>query len=396
MDPQSKILRQDLSLPGLPRYERDCTKLEAMLEAPVTLKLVSETNLNIAGAKDIKLLSECIPNSINPDNDLLGVCGGRNVTVFNVADNRLVQAYEDELDTEDFCALTWGLVSDCETLLPWLFVGTKKGLIKSLDTSEGCFVNELVGHLGAVTELRLRSAEDRLQIFLLTASLDNTVRMWNVLTQVQIAVFGGVLAHSQGVMTLDLHPSLNIFVTGGADSKVMVWSIGDDVVTKMHESTEADRRVMRSHEGIWCSTRQFKTIYDLEPIYETARVHSTIVDCVRFAGNLLVSKAQEGLLVVWKPNTSLWKDGVVVLYTLPIEESFMFPLKFVMFKPLDLLYIGGLHGELRVFSLLTGRKQVGSLRLRSEDLVSRTCICLTGDRGYALSSRLHAFTLDLA
>jgi WD40 repeat protein len=393
MDPHDKILRQDLSLPGLPPEHLRISTQEAEIELQINLRLSDVRKLDPSTATDLKLLSECI-SGVAADSDLLAVCGGHTLSVYSASSHDLLQTYEDELCTEDYCALTWGLVA-APALTPWLFIGTSNGLIKVLDVGQATFINELVGHLGGVTELRVRSAETTQAVFLLSASLDYTVRLWNVVSQVQVAVFGGVLGHSKEVMSLDLHPSTTVFVTGGADCKVMLWQISPQVENSMQDSCEADRRPMMNRSRIFCSTRQFPTLFDREPVYETRRVHRSIVDCVRFAGNLLVSKAQEGLIVVWKPNIFLWKDGVVVLYTLPIDDSFMFPLKFTIFKPLDLLYIGGLDGQLRTFSLLSGKKLIAAFKLGTAGLVSRVCVGVQGDSGFALSNCVQSFKIDI-
>jgi len=49
---------------------------------------------------------------------------------------------------------------------------------------------------------------------------------------------------------------------------------------------------------------KFRPIHDQFPIFSTCEVHSDYVDCVRWIGNLLVSKSTASMIVLWKPDPS--------------------------------------------------------------------------------------------
>lgn len=51
-------------------------------------------------------------------------------------------------------------------------------------------------------------------------------------------------------------------------------------------------------KGVPCAQNQFKTKLVYEPEFSTNLVHKRYVDCVRFYGNLIISKSQDGSIVV--------------------------------------------------------------------------------------------------
>uniref|UniRef100_A0A7S2SUZ6 Polycomb protein EED n=1 Tax=Rhizochromulina marina TaxID=1034831 RepID=A0A7S2SUZ6_9STRA len=48
--------------------------------------------------------------------------------------------------------------------------------------------------------------------------------------------------------------------------------------------------------------QRFRTIFEQFPIFSSAKIHSDYVDCVRWVGNMLLSKSTASKIVLWKPD----------------------------------------------------------------------------------------------
>ena len=118
--------------------------------------------------------------------------GANQATVYRIADQgsaEPVQSFVDHDKFEKFYSCEW-TSSDEDT--PLLIVAGLRGIIKVINcvTFEICAL--LVGHGNAVNDVKAHPVDNSL---ILSASKDESVRLWNIQTCVCIAVFAGDKGH---------------------------------------------------------------------------------------------------------------------------------------------------------------------------------------------------------
>jgi len=148
----------------------------------------------------------------------------------------------------------------------------------------------------------------------LSASKDESIRLWNVYTSCCIAIFAGDQGHRDEVLSIDIHLLGNVFVSCGMDNTVKVWSLqgtshaGNRVARAIDQSydsgTKAGCGTDNVHPGplsallpadpsdshgdnssgsaAASSKKRFQTLLEQFPLFSTSHVHSDYVDCVRW------------------------------------------------------------------------------------------------------------------
>ncbi len=95
---------------------------------------------------------------------------------------------------------------------------------------------------------------------LISASKDESLRLWNVQNAQCIAIFAGHYGHRDAVLSVDWHPLGKAFVSSGMDETIKIWSLEGDQVRR---AMETDKR----QDGT------FRTAYEQLPIFSTAMIH---------------------------------------------------------------------------------------------------------------------------
>lgn len=238
--------------------------------------------------------------------------GGRCVTVYGMYPDGIdpIQSFTDQDTEEDLYAVCWTL--DMATLSVLLVAGGKRGPIKVLDSHRMQAHCVLHGHGDAVNDIRAHPTDPAL---VLSASKDESVRLWNVLGRCCVAVFAGERGHASEVLAGDFHPLGNCFASAGMDNTVKVWPLDGPLVaeaiaasyTHAVEAAEAAARAVGPERE--SGTRPLGTPVPAPalcqfPVYSTDAVHSDYVDSCAFLGNLLVSRSTDSRLLLWCPDVS--------------------------------------------------------------------------------------------
>jgi len=137
----------------------------------------------------------------------------------------------------------------------------------------------LIGHGGDVNDLAISPTNPQI---LASASEDHTVRLWSLQPahkrQPCAVIYAGD-GHRDTILTIAFHANGRYLLSGGQDHVVNLWTVPE---------------LPEAHTG---GNKPTKIHY---PHFSTSELHSNIVDCVAFHGDLILSKAlHEHCIVLW-------------------------------------------------------------------------------------------------
>jgi len=204
-----------------------------------------------------------------------------------------------------------------------LLVAGKRGIVKVLDTVRRSLILTLSGHGDEIYDMKFSPTIDDKgsEWLLLTASKDESLRLWNVQSATCVAIFAGHDAHRDAVLTCGWHPLGKRFCSGGMDNSVKVWSLESDEMMHAIEESWKTQPITKKDTATSAPRPQstykvFKTLYEQTPIFSTSKVHLDYCDCVQFVGNLVLSKSINDVVILWKPifSDSQLKNNVLINY----------------------------------------------------------------------------------
>lgn len=170
------------------------------------------------------------------DYPVLATCGGPSVRVYAAtpAKTRLLQAYLDEDNTEAYYAVGWTYNADGRGS-HWVVVGGRKGILRVIDVTGRSGVAALAGHGEAINDVAVHPSDPAL---VLTASRDESLRLWNVRSRSCVAIFGGEGGHRGDVLYCAWDTFGNRFASTGHDNSVKIWGV-DGLEGAVEESHKA-------------------------------------------------------------------------------------------------------------------------------------------------------------
>lgn len=193
----------------------------------------------------------------------------------------------DPDESEIYYALDWSfrkIEPESELLLAAAGNAMK---IHIINVSQGKIEHTLNGHMDEVYDLKFHPF---IKCLLLSASKDCSIRLWNIESKTQVAIYAGVDAHFGGVNCIDWHSSGEIFASGGMDYCVKLWKITPEVNEHIKQSMTWTPETKKFPKTVCLAT------------FSTSKVHKSYVDCVKFYGNLLITKSVYEGIYLWLPN----------------------------------------------------------------------------------------------
>jgi len=270
----------------------------------------------------------------------LATCGSSIVFIYEV--NKLNHSlivklsYNDQDSNENFYCLEY---SECNNTSPLLLIAGKNGIIKGINCINYELEIILQGHGNSINDLKVHPVDDGL---LLSASKDESIRLWNLRTSVCIAIFAGILGHRGEVLSIDIHLEGNCFVSAGMDS-IKIWNLEDPDLSHTIDLSYTEPR--RQNNLV------FLTHSQQQPLYSTESLHRDYVDCVRFYGNFILSKSIKNRVVLWLPDRMRYKEAAVILREYTTTECGSWFTRFGICESLDIFALGNTEGKISIFSI---------------------------------------------
>ncbi|KAK6002275.1 hypothetical protein QM012_001913 [Aureobasidium pullulans] len=196
---------------------------------------------------------------------------------------------EDPDEDSSLNSVAWSV--DTDTGEPLICVaGSGSKNIKIFNVVTGEVVRILYGHGGAINDLVTSPVSPQI---LASCSGDYTIRIWNLDARYRRQPCAAILSgegHRQTILSIAFHDNGRWLLSGGQDTMICLWSLP----TVPDENAGTDKPTV--------------VVY---PHFASIGMHSDYVDCVRFWGDLILSKASTGNNIkVTRGEIMLWKiDG---------------------------------------------------------------------------------------
>mmetsp|Transcript_31858 Transcript_31858/g.40880 ORF Transcript_31858/g.40880 Transcript_31858/m.40880 type:complete len:394 (+) Transcript_31858:25-1206(+) len=273
----------------------------------------------------------------------LATTGGSHVSIYKLTPPEeggldVVQVYCDSNQEEVFYSCAWTTHPD--TMEPLLACGGLSGLIKIINTAISGLEEILVGHGNAINDIKFHPVD--LSI-LLTASKDETLRLWNIRTSVCIAIFSGEKGHRDEVLSMDFHILGNVFASSGMDNSIKIWNLEQVKIKNAIKASYVQPRPSAS-----CA---FRTEFQQFPDFSTSNVHSDYVDCVRWVGNLILSKSTHNKIILWKPDLSRGDSSVIILREYAFPDCNLWYVRFNLDSDLRKMAVGNKSGRVFIWDV---------------------------------------------
>lgn len=215
--------------------------------------------------------------------------GSNRITVYKIIDDEIVPVlcFADPNKSEKFYCCTWAIdFKDNEVVL---LAAGNMGIIRIISPSSSQSIKYLSGHGGAINDLKVSPINQEL---VLSASKDHSLRLWNIRTEVCIAIFGGVEGHRDEVLSCDFHCTGNMIASCGMDHSLKLWNFTAEVRAAIEKSKTFNDLTTK---------HSFPTVRKHFPTFSTRDIHRNYVDCVAWYGNFILSKSCEDNIVCWRP-----------------------------------------------------------------------------------------------
>lgn len=141
---------------------------------------------------------------------------------------------------------------------------------------------------------------------------------------------------------------------------------------------------------------KFQTVTHHFPDFTTRDIHKNYIDCVRWLGDLVISKSCENCAVLWKPGlidedingVTRTNKNVSILYTFEFKECDIWYVRFALDYTQRVLAVGTATGKLYVWNLDSNSPNDIKQTVLSNNKSKRTirCTALSANGKYLLAT----------
>ncbi|KAM0443726.1 hypothetical protein ACHAO4_010470 [Trichoderma viride] len=210
---------------------------------------------------------------------------------------QVINVIRDDDDEAASCCCTWTM--DTVHGKPYICIGGVDAKVKIYDVIDGQLVECFVGHGGDVNDLATSPVNPHI---IASASDDTSIRIWSFeekhRSQPCLCILAGE-GHSWNLLSVAFHETGRYLLSGGHDQIINLWTIPE----LPNESIATPLQVHYPH-------------------FSTSAVHSGIVDCVSFYGDLILSRAcHDDVIVLWKIEGFSSDDPLPAQSTAPTPQN---------------------------------------------------------------------------
>lgn len=283
---------------------------------------------------------ECLDPKETEDDDEMEVDDQENYGI------KLLRAYDDPDRDEVFYTLAWTYDEDNQGGPVLAFGGVRSVVRIIYCNGPGLKDKKFIGHTNAINEMKFHPA---LPHILLTASKDHSMRLWNIKTEICVAILGGVNGHRDEVLAIDFDTMGDHVVSGGMDHNLKIWKLATDEISEVIKNSDTYYDVKR--------VRSFPTLHVHFADYTTRNVHRNYVDSVKWFGNTFLSKSCENSIVWWKPGNlgdkelNLNTNSVSVIHTFDVDDSELWFVRMDVDPSQRFIAVGNSIGKIFLFDM---------------------------------------------